>query len=505
MLEQWIKFIYTFDPGLIQIVMKSGINIPGIINILGLVLLFEGLFMLLPLGVSVIYHEPDQPALILSLSITILSGTLAWLLTRKSPHLDLGIKESFLVVSSAWFLISLAGTLPYILSGSVPRFVDAFFEAVSGFSTTGASILSDVENIPHGILFWRSLTNWMGGMGIVVLAVAILPYLNIEGAFLFSKEASTILQDKIQPRISSVAKRLYLIYVGFTVIQIGLLWAGDMNLFDAACHSFGSIATGGFSTRNASLAAFSPYSQYVVILFMIIGGTNFTLHYFMLHGRLKKLMQNEEFWAYLGIIITFTCLIAIVLAKHTGLGPEDAVRKSLFQVTSILTATGFANDDYIFWPGFCLLLIFILMFIGASSGSTGGGIKVVRHIFLIKKIRTYIRSLINPNAVFPFKINNRLVDDRTIHNVMTMIYLYLGTFILGTILITAMGVDIHTSAGATIATMGGIGPGIGLVGPMGNYGFLPDAAKYILSFLMIAGRLELFTVFVLFLPDFWRK
>ncbi len=402
-------------------------------------------------------------------------------------------------------MISLFGALPYLISRSIPRFVDAFFESVSGFTTTGSSILTDIEILPHGILFWRSMTHWIGGMGIIVLAVAVLPFLRIEGVFLFNNEASSILQDKFHPRITSVAKRLWIIYLAMTISETILLWLGDMNLFDAICHSFATVATGGFSTKNTSIAGYSPYAQYVIIFFMIISGMNFSLHYFMLRGQFQQVRRNEEMKFYLGIIFGVSLIICIQLINNLNLHFEEAFRRSLFQVSSVLTATGFATDDYLKWPQISWLLVFLLMFVGASSGSTGGGVKVIRHVFLFKRVRNSIRNHIFPNAIFPLKINGKLVDERTVHNVMTFIYLYFITFVIGTIFMSAVGLDVHTSMGAVITTMGGIGPGIGRVGPAGNFSFIPDAGKYVLDLMMILGRLELFTVLVIFTPGFWRK
>ncbi len=471
-----------------------------------MLIMLEGLFMSTTLIVTAIYGESDQLSFIISVVSTIFSGFVIWFLTRsKKDEHQFGLRDSFLIVTLAWLLISLFGAEPYLISRSIPRFVDAFFESVSGFTTTGSSILTDIEVLPHGILYWRSMTHWIGGMGIIVLAVAILPFLRIEGVFLFNNEASSILADKLHPRITSVAKRLWFIYLIMTLAETILLWMGDMNLFDAICHSFATVATGGFSTKNTSIADYSSYAQYVIIVFMILSGMNFSLHYFMIRGQFRKVRRNEEVKFYLGIIFVVSLIICIQLINNLNLHFEEAFRRSLFQVSSVMTATGFATDDYLKWPQISWLLIFLIMFVGASSGSTGGGVKVIRHVFLFKRIRNSIRNHIYPNAVFPLKINGKLVDEKTVHNVMTFIYLYFITFVIGTIFMSGIGLDVHTAMGAVITTMGGIGPGIGRVGPSGNFGFIPDAGKYFLDLMMILGRLEIFTVLVLFTPGFWKE
>lgn len=483
---------------------QAHINFRGIVHILGIILMLEGVFMSTCIIISLIYGEPERPFLI-STTILILFGLLCWKLTDSHRSKSFGIRESFIIVSLAWFLLSLFGTLPYLISRSIPGFTNALFESVSGFTTTGASILNDIESLPYGILFWRSLTHWIGGMGIVVLAVALLPFLKIEGVMLFNNESSGIMQEKLSPRIGSVAKRLWIIYAGLTLAETLLLWAGDMNLFDAVCHSFGTIATGGFSTRNSSIAGYSPYAQYVISVFMILSGINFTMHYFGLKRQFRKVFQNEELKYYLLIIAVFTVVIATELISHYHAHYEEAFRRALFQVSSIITATGFATDDYMLWPNLSLFLIFLLMFVGASAGSTGGGIKVIRHVFLFKKIKASFKQIIHGTAVIPIKINNQPVDSRIVHNVLSFIAIYLSTFIVGSLLLIAVGVDFHTSIGGVISCMGGIGPGLAEVGPVGNYAAIPIFGKDVLMIMMMLGRLELFSIFVIFTPQFWRN
>ncbi len=466
--------------------------------------MLEGVFMSSCIIIAMIYQEKEFP-FILSTSLLLLSGVISWKLTDSNLSKTFGIRESFIIVTLAWILLSIFGSLPYLISKSIPSFTNALFESVSGFTTTGSSILKDIEALPHGILFWRSLTHWIGGMGIVVLAVALLPFLKIEGVLLFNNEASGIMQEKLHPRIGNVAKRLWLIYAGLTIFETILLRVGGMNLFDSVCHSFGTIATGGFSTKNDSIAGYSAYIQYVITLFMILSGINFTLHYFGLKGKYKKVFQNEELKYYLLIIAGFTLVISIELIRQFHVGYEEAFRRAVFQVSSIITATGFATDDYILWPNLSLLLIFLLMFVGASAGSTGGGIKVIRHVFLFKKIKANFLQHIHGTAIIPLKINNTSVDPRIVHNVLSFIIIYLSTFVAGSILMLIIGVDFHTSIGSVITCMGGIGPGLGRVGPTGNFDFIPIAGKVLLMFMMIIGRLELFSVFVIFTPHFWKN
>ena len=335
------------------------INIRGIIHILGIVLVLEGVFMTSCIIVSMIYHEKDIKTFFLATTILLLSGLVCWKLTNTNRSKTFGIRESFIIVSLAWFLMSLFGAFPYLFSFSIPSFTDALFESVSGFTTTGSSILIDIEALSHGMLYWRSLTHWIGGMGIVVLAVALLPFLKIEGVLLFNNEASGIMQEKLHPRIGNVAKRLWIIYVGLTLTETLMLWAGDMELFDAVCHSFGTIATGGFSTKNKSIAEYSSYVQYVITAFMILSGINFTLHYFALKRQFKKVFHNEELKYYLLFIFGFTLVITIQLFSRFHTGLEEAFRRAIFQVASIITATGFATDDYLLWPNLpCFLFSF---------------------------------------------------------------------------------------------------------------------------------------------------
>ncbi len=483
----------------------KGINYKVIIKVIGFLLLIEGVFMFAGLPFSVYYEEQESLAILFSGLITMLTGGILWFSTRNNPK-NIGRKEGYVIVAITWIIISLFGTLPFILSGAIPNFTDAYFETMSGFTTTGATILTDIESMPKGILFWRSMTHWIGGMGIIVFTVAVLPILGIGGMQLYAAEMPGVTKDKLHPRITATAKRLWAIYLIITVVEAILLMLGGMNLFDSLCHTFGTVATGGFSTRNASIADFSPYIQYVIVLFMILAGTNFTLHYFALHGQLKKVWKNEEFRYYVYLIAAGTVIITAVLALNKdGMSFEEAFRTSFFQVVSIITTTGFITDNYLLWPNMIWFLIFLMMFIGGMAGSTGGGIKVVRQLLLFKNSFLELKRLIHPQAIIPVRMNGKAVSQDIIFKVMAFFLIYIIIFVIGSTLMALIGLDGSSAIGATAATIGNIGPGLGNVGPVDNYAFIPTAGKWILSFLMLLGRLELFTVLILFAPAFWKK
>jgi len=483
---------------------KKLINIPIVIRVLSFLLIVEAVFMLSGLGFSIYYNESIFP-LLLSAIITGSVGLISWLITRKNDKKSIGKREGYLIVSLTWVIISLFGTLPFILSDTIVSFTDAFFETMSGFTTTGATILVDIEVIPRGILYWRAMTHWIGGMGIIVLTVAILPFLGIGGLQLMIAEMPGITPDKLHPRITETAKRFWAIYVIFTVAEVILLWVGEMNFFDSVCHSFATMATGGFSTQNDSITGFMPYTQYIIILFMFIAGTNFTLHYFVMHRQIKKAAANEEFKMYFWIITTVSIFIAIGLVISMGINAESAFRDSLFTVVSIITTTGFVTADYSLWPSFLWMLIFALMFIGGSAGSTGGGVKIIRHLLLIKNSFLEMKRSIHPQAIIPVKYNGKSVTQQIIFNVMAFFLIYILIFSFGTLTLSLLGYNLETSIGATIASLGNIGPGIGNVGPVDNYAFFTPIAKWFLSFLMLLGRLELFTVLIVISPAFWRR
>ena len=462
--------------------------------------------MLLCLIVSVYYEDGQWHTLLLSGVFTIIAGMLARLFTRSQGNGGLNKRDGYLVVTTGWLAMSFFGTLPYLISGEIPSFTDAFFETLSGFTTTGASILNDIEAMSKGILMWRSLTQWIGGMGIIVLTVAILPLLGIGGMQLFVAEAPGVTPDKLKPRITDTAKRLWLIYLGLTILEAVLLKLGGMSYFDAVNHALTTMATGGFSTKQASIAYFgSPFIQYVIIIFMFLAGTNFTLTYFGIHGQFKRVWRNEEFRFYLGLSIGFAVLITIVVYVVTGDSFETSFRNSLFQLVSIITTTGYVTADYTSWASLLTVIFFMFMFIGASAGSTAGGVKVVRHIILLKNSVMELRRQLHPAAVLPVRLNKVAVSSEITFNIMAFMIIYFMVFALGSILFSALGYDFNTSVGAVATCLGNIGPGFGKVGPVDNFAFITAPGKWILSFLMLLGRLELFTVLILFTPYYWTK
>lgn len=480
-------------------------NFRLIFRVLGFLLLIEGIFMLLCIPVSLLYREHEILPLLLSGGISIFAGGLMWLLTIGAKK-SLQTRDGFIIVTMGWLSFSLFGSLPFILSGTIPSYTDAIFETVSGFTTTGASILNDIESLPHAILFWRSITQWLGGMGIIVMSLAILPLLGIGGMQLFMAEVPGPTPDKLHPRIKETAKRLWGIYIIFTFTEMVLLLFGGMGLFDAICHSFTTMATGGYSTKQLSIAHWdSPYIHYVITLFMFLAGTNFTISYFALHLNFDKVFKNEEFRYYLGFLAGFTILVAIILSFSENYSWEESFRYAVFQVVSIVTTTGYVTADYLSWIPLLGVIMFMLMFFGGSAGSTGGGIKILRILLFLKNSAMELKRLIHPNAVIPVRFNQNAVPPEILNNVFAFISFYVLTIVVGVIIIASIGYDLGSSFGAVAASLGNIGPGIGAVGPVENYSHIPVFGKWFLSFLMLIGRLELFTVLILFSPGFWRK
>ncbi len=481
----------------------------NIVFVVGVLLLFLAAMMVLPLAVSLYYGDGDTPAFVWSLLITAAVGGGLTLMRRKSK--DIGLREGFAVVALSWASAALAGALPFCISGAIPSFTDSLFESMSGFTTTGASILgahNPVETMPHGILFWRSMTHWLGGMGIILLSLAVLPMLGVGGMQLFRAEVPGPTKDKLTPRIKNTAEILWLVYLGISVLEAVLLWLGGMSVFDSACHTFGTMATGGFSTHSESIAAFhSRYIEYVIILFMFIAGTNFALHYrFMFKGQVDTYWKSREFRFYLFLIVISTVLmLGYNLSTRPGIGCETAFRESMFQVVSIMTTTGYGTADWEIWGSFPQVLLVLLMIVGGMAGSTGGGVKVVRIQLLLSQVRIELRRLIHPQVIIPMKIGQQVIDDSIVSIVLAFLLAF-GLLLGGaTTLLALMGIDMTTAFGASIACLSNIGPGLGGVGPADNYGWLPAAAKWLLLFLMMLGRLEIFTVLVLFSGSFWRR
>jgi len=481
------------------------LNYKVIFNIVGFLLILDGIAMMLGIPFSIYYRDDDILVLLLSGVGTSLIGFILYYLT-KSSNKDIRKREGYIVVSLGWLAMTIFGAVPFVIYGAIPSYTDAFFETMSGFTTTGASILNNIESIPHGLLFWRSLTQWLGGMGFIVLSLAILPILGIGGMQLFIAEVPGPTKDKIHPRVRETAKRLWGIYVNFTVAEIILLFIGGMGFFDSICHSFTTMATGGFSTKQSSIAYYtSPFIQYVIVLFMFLAGANFSLHYYWLHRKIKPVTQNEEFRFYFYLIAGFTLLIFFGRVFDSTIGVELTFRESLFQTVSMITTTGFVSADYEMWGVFFHVIFFLLLFIGGSAGSTGGGIKVVRHLILIKKSALELRRLIHPRAIIPVRYNKSTVSQDIVLNIMAFLLFYIAIFVFGSLVMSFIGLDFLTSMGAVATSLGNVGPAIETVGPVDNFAHIPDIGKWFLSFLMLMGRLELFTVLIIFSPAFWKK
>jgi trk system potassium uptake protein TrkH len=484
-------------------------NILQVSKILAILLLMIAGFMLIPAFLSFLYDETAcQRAFTVTIILMLLVSLPVLLLRRNRQSRTLSTKSSFLLVTLSWITASLFGALPFFLSEAIPSFTDAFFETMSGFSTTGASILTSIETLPRSMLFWRSLTHWLGGMGIVVLTVAILPLLGIGGLQLLRAEAPGPTVDKITPRIAETAKILWGIYLGFTVAEIILLMLGGMDLFDAATHTFGTLATGGFSPKNASVGHYnSGYIDAVITVFMLLAGINFTLHFRMLTGKFRQVYQDTEFKVYLTIFLVATCILTydLFVNYHIYNSLGESVRYAAFQAASILTTTGYATADFENWPFLSQTVLFFLMFIGGCSGSTGGGIKVIRVLTLIKTGLNEMKYLIHPRGVFTLKIGNRPLKKDIAYAISGFFIIYIFMLLLVTMVVSTAEHDVLTSFTTALVTVGNIGPGLGDIGPAENYAFYADYIKWFLCFAMLVGRLEIYTVLIIFTPIFWKK
>ncbi|WGK70239.1 TrkH family potassium uptake protein [Candidatus Haliotispira prima] len=469
------------------------------------------LVMLVPLAVALIYGETHLlSAFLVPMSAGILLfGTVLWVLSRQRKlNKALVPRDALLLVSFSWFFVSALSALPFVLSGEIPGFVDAFFEIISGYTTTGASILNDIEKLSKGLLFWRAMTHWLGGMGFIVLTIALFPLLGIGGAQLMRAEAPGPNLDKVTYRINDTAKILWLIYTILTFVEIILLYLGGMDLFDSVAHSFATMATGGYSTKNLSIGAFrSPYIRWVITIFMILAGCNFMMFYHVFGRKFDKIRRNTELKVYLSIIVL--CSLAIALVLKLQYQPDQTFAASLsdasFQVASILTTTGFASVDYGRWPESAKVLLFLLMFVGGSAGSTAGGVKVVRVICLFKKSLLELRHMLKPRDFFHVVVNGRSMNSLVLASIIGFLILYVILLLLTTMVLAFFGSDLLTSFTGALAVLGNIGPGFGSLGPSMNYGNLHPVVKVFLSVVMVIGRLEIYTVLVLFMPRFWRN
>ncbi|HSP11761.1 MAG TPA: potassium transporter TrkG [Salegentibacter sp.] len=494
------------------------LNYQIIFHVMGLLLLCNGAFMLLAVLISWFYQDGVTLEISTAALITLFIGILLMFSTR-GHRKEVKKREGYIIVTFGWIFMALSGTLPYLISESIPQFHNAFFETMSGYTTTGASILNDIESIPDGILFWRSLTHWIGGMGIIVLAIAILPLLGIGGMQLFAAEAPGPNADKLKPRITDTAKRLWLIYVSYTVAETILLRVAGMSFFDAINHSLSTLSTGGFSTKNISVAYWNdqPVIQYIIILFMILAGSNFVLSYFSFKGRIQKVLHDDEFKWYILFIAVFTALASVLIYFEADITlsqidhpmvwgeAESAFRHALFQVIAIITTTGFVTADYTMWTPFLTVVFFGLFFLGGSAGSTAGGVKVMRHIIMIRNGMTEFKRSLHPNAILPVRFNGKSVSHEIVFNILGFFILYMLAFIIGSVVFGGMGLDFETAIGGAASSLGNIGPAFGALGPVNNYDILPVFGKYWSAFLMLIGRLELFTVLIILTPYFWRN
>lgn len=480
------------------------IHLRSTLHLLSALLVFLGISLIIPTLIAIHYQEEDVNAFLITIAIASVTGLIGFLISRHSGALH--SKDGFVIVTIGWLLYASIGALPFYLSGFVPSYTDAFFETMSGFTTTGASILTDIEALPHGLLFWRSLTHWLGGMGIILLSLAILPFLGVGGMQLFKAEVPGPTRDKLTPRIKDTAKLLWTVYAIISTLEVLALRLAGMNWFDSFCHTFGSMATGGFSTKNASIAYYqNSLIDFIITLFMMLAAMNFALHFRALKGKPLIYFRNPETMFFMLIIFCATVLVGFDVWRVTAKHFFQTIQYSLFQVVSILTTTGYVTCDYEKWSHLSRIILFCLMFFGGCAGSTGGGIKIVRILILLKLGMNEIKRLIHPRAVFTVRVGDSVIPNDIVTHISGFFFLYIVLTILGTLLMSMLGLDFESAFSSVAATINNIGPGLGLIGPTDNYAHIPLVGKWVLSFLMLAGRLEIFTVLILFTISFWKK
>lgn len=487
---------------------NGGLNWKFVFRVSGIMLILESFFIFISAGVSVYFRETSVP-LILSGVITLICGLAISLPTNIRSKIKLIRKrESFITVTLSWLLFALFGSLPFILSGGVFSFANAFFESASGITTTGATILNDVEALPKGLLFWRSLMQWMGGMGIIVFSLAILPLLGGEASQLFDAESTGLTRDKFRPRVAQMAKRLWGIYLTLTIALTILLYLCHMDPFDAICHAFSAISTGGFSTKQLSVAYWnSPYIESILCVFMVIGAINFSLLYFLVKGKFRKFFFDEELRWFLGIIVVVTLVVMVGLFIHDSVDMrlKDAFRAAVFQVISIFTTTGLSTGDFIQWGSFFWIVFLFLMVICGCSGSTSGGMKTVRALILAKNTFSEFGRLLNPHAIIPIRLNGSALSFEIVQRLLAFAFLYIFIIVFSWGVFVVAGVPFIEALGASVTSIGNVGPGFGVYGPSGSFADIPTFVKIYMALLMIVGRLEIFTVLILFTPGFWKK
>ena len=477
-----------------------------IFRIIGILLFIEAAFLLGSIGVSLLYREETLRPLLYSLGIITLAGLLLVTLFKGGER-NISRKDGYVVVTLCWVVFSLFGTLPYMLTDSIPTFTDAFFETMSGFSTTGATILEDIESLPRSILFWRMMTHWVGGLGIVFFTVAVFPMFGLNDVNLFSAESVGPIRSKLHPRISVTARWILTIYIALTIACAVSLKIAGMGWFDAVCHSMSTIATGGFSTKQASIAAFnSPAIEYVITFFMFVSGVNLSLLYLSIFKlRPMALLRDTEFKTYFLIVSAFSLIIGVGLYFSTGLGVEGSFRSSLFQVISLQTTTGFATVNYAAWMPLLWLLLCALMFIGACSGSTSGAMKCARISILYKVMWNEFKRIVHPNAVIPVRMTGRIIPSAVQSAILAYTVIYIFMLVAGLFVNMAFGVDFLDAFSLSVASVGNVGPALGNYGPMDSFAMLPATVKWFSAFQMLVGRLEFFAVLLLLTPVFWKR
>ena len=481
-------------------------NTALVLNLTAIIILFSSVFMLVPLFTSLLYRGQDLTAFFVSFAITFFSGLFIYFFTKSQKRIEIKHRDGFAVVTMSWLAMSMFGSLPYMLSDLSMSFTNAYFESMAGFTTTGASVLSNLEELPKGILLWRSLTQWMGGMGIIVFSLAILPMLGAGGMQLFKAEVPEIGVEKLKPRIIDMAKSLWYIYAGLTAALMLLLSIAGMSFFDALCHAFTTMATGGFSTKSLSIAHFqNSYIDVIITVFMFLAGINFSLHFYALRGNLSRFGKSSEFKFYCSVAFAAIMIVTVSTMQSGHYSFPGALRYASFQVVSIMTTTGFATADYELWPVLSQMLLLCLMFFGGMVGSTGGGMKQVRILLMLKQAYRELYHLIHPHAVSVLKLDEKSVPKETLGGIWGFLFLFILITIVATLIMTALGIDLVTSATSVISAMSNVGPALGETGPADNYFAIPSAGKWVLVFCMLIGRLEIYTVILLFMPMFWKK
>lgn len=474
-----------------------------VLKTLGLVLLLEAAAMVPSFFVGIIYQEANLIPFVVGIGTAALAGLGLYLVPIRNNNV--GYREGFAIATFGWILLTLFGAIPFTVAGAVPTYIDAVFETMSGLTTTGASVIPNVEALPQSILFWRSFTHWLGGMGIIVLTLALIPSLNIAGVQMFKAEVPGPTKSKVLPRVAQTSRQLYKVYLIITAANIIALKLAGLSWFDSMIHSFGTVATGGFSNYNASVGHFQSFTvEAILIFFMLISGMNFALHYNLMRGNAQPLFKDQETRLFLGIVGLGTLAIAINLVLTANCAWGQALRDAAFSVTTIITTTGYATADFEQWPSFSKLILLLVMFCGGCAGSTSGGLKVGRLLILIKSYSRQLGRLIHPKAVIPVRIGNDVVTNEVVESAHTFLTLYILFFALGTAVIAALGLDLVSASSAALSALSNTGPGLGMVGPMSNYAAVPDLGKVVLTILMLLGRLEIYTVLLVFSVRFWR-